>query len=317
MARPKRFLYENAVYHVTSRGNERHSIFWSDKDRVSFLRILGEAVHENRVLIHAWVLMPNHYHLLVETPEKNLPSFMAYLNGVYTLNFNKRHERVGHLFQGRYKSIHVAKDAYLQRLCRYIVLNPLKTKPRLAEHPADWRWSSYRATAGLTRTPDWLEVDWVLGQFSKNRRSAMKSYRSYVAEGMSRAEDFWEGKRRTLFLGGEDFLARMRGIAQEKDSLDMPKYQRLKARPGMEEILGKVARVFRVEVPDLRARRWKGNLAGNIAIYLLKGEHGYSLREIGRWFGIRASAIGNRWCKVKRSAADDPRLAGMIERCKM
>ena len=125
MARPLRIEYPGAVYHITSRGNARGMIFDDDHGMEKFLKVLGTVVKNHRWLCHAYCLMGNHYHLLIETPEANLSRGMRQLNGIYTQSFNRRHGRCGHLFQGRYKAILVEKEKYLLALCRYIVLNPL------------------------------------------------------------------------------------------------------------------------------------------------------------------------------------------------
>ena len=125
MARPLRLEYPGAVYHLTSRGNARQDIFAGDADREKFLSILAATVGRYKWLCHAYCLMDNHYHLLLETPDPNLSLGMRMLNGVYTQTFNRDHQRVGHVFQGRYKAVLVEKDAHLVELCRYIVLNPV------------------------------------------------------------------------------------------------------------------------------------------------------------------------------------------------
>ena len=164
MARPLRIEFPGALYHLTSRGNARSDIFVDDLDRQKFLDILSSVVYKHRWICHGYCLMGNHYHLLIETPEGNLCRGMRQLNGVYTQAFNRRHGRVGHLLQGRYKSILVEKESYLLELCRYIVLNPVKAE--MVNAPEDWAWSSYRATAGLTTAPEFLNTSWVLGQFA-------------------------------------------------------------------------------------------------------------------------------------------------------
>ena len=138
MTRPLRLEYAGALYHLTARGNAQAAIYLEDSDRHLFLELLGKEVKQQRWVCYAYCLMDNHYHLLIETPEANLVSGMRRLNGVYTQAFNRRHQRVGHVFQGRYKSILVDKDSYLQELCRYIVLNPVRlswhsVKPVTAE----------------------------------------------------------------------------------------------------------------------------------------------------------------------------------------
>ncbi len=146
MARPLRIEYPGAVYHITNRGNDKKDIFKDDQDRETFLKILALVNKRYHWLCHAYCLMDNHYHLMIETPDGNLSLGMRQLNGVYTQARNKRRNKTGHLFQGRYKAILIQKDTHLPEVCRYVVLNPVRAK--MVEKPEDWKWSSYRATAG-------------------------------------------------------------------------------------------------------------------------------------------------------------------------
>ena len=157
MARPLRVEYEGAVYHVTSRGNAREDIFLDNRDRSRFLEMLGDVVARYGWICHAYCLMTNHYHLLIETPEANLSRGMHLLNGVYTQWFNRRHKRVGHLLQGRFKAILVEKESHLLELARYIVLNPVRAK--MVRSVRDWPWDSYRATSDQSDVPEFLTVD--------------------------------------------------------------------------------------------------------------------------------------------------------------
>jgi len=141
MTRPVRIEFEGALYHVTSRGDRREDIYEDDSDRLQFLEVLGEVVETFNWVCHAYYQMGNHYHLAVETPDGNLSKGMRQLNGVYTQTSNRRHVRVGHLFQGRYKAILMDGDAYLLELTRYVVLNPVRA--RMVAGPGDWRRSSY------------------------------------------------------------------------------------------------------------------------------------------------------------------------------
>ena len=172
MARPLRLEFPGAVYHLTSRGNARQRIFFTDRDRELFLQTLSQVISRYSWICHAYCLMANHYHLLIETPKANLSLGMRQLNGLYTQSFNRQHRLVGHLFQGRFKAILVEKDSYLLELCRYIVLNPVRVK-RSGQIGA-WKWSSFRATVGSAAVPEFLTVDWVLGQFGKSRPTAQK-----------------------------------------------------------------------------------------------------------------------------------------------
>ncbi len=189
MSRPLRLEYAGAFWHVTARGNERREIFRSDDDRTEFLRILGRTVALYRWRLHAYVLMGNHYHLLLETPEPTLSRGMRQLNGLYTQGFNRRHRRVGHLFQGRFKAILVERDAHLLELARYVVLNPVRAG--LARSASSWPWSSYRATAGVEKAPAWLETAATLDAFGPGPARATARYREFVSEGRGSGYDPW------------------------------------------------------------------------------------------------------------------------------
>jgi len=170
MIRPLRIEYPGAVYHITTRGNARNDIFGDNGDRENFFDILSDTVKRYNWLCHAYCLMDTHYHILIETPEANLSLGMRQLNGVYTQRYNKKHKQVGHIFQGRYKAILVDKENYLLELCRYVVLNPVRAG--LVKLPEHWQWGSYQPTAGLSKVPEFLTVDWILGLFGTNRQDA-------------------------------------------------------------------------------------------------------------------------------------------------
>ncbi len=172
MARPLRIEFPGALYHVTSRGDRREAIFEDGEDRLLFLHTLAEVVDRFNWLCHAYCLMTNHYHLLVETPDGNLSKGMRHLNGVYTQATNRRHMRSGHLFQGRFKGIIVDKDGYLLELTRYVVLNPVRAG--MVRQPGKWQRSSYRAMIGETPAPAWLATDGILAQFAKRRITAQR-----------------------------------------------------------------------------------------------------------------------------------------------
>jgi putative transposase len=155
------------IYHVTARGNAQEAIFLDELDYVALLRLLSETVERYSWRCHSYCLLPNHYHLLLETPEPNLSRGMLLLNGSYARRFNGRHERVGHVFQGPYRAELVRRDEHLLEVCRYIALNPVRAG--LCDDPASWPWSSFRATAGLERHPPYLCVDWVRGLFGSAR----------------------------------------------------------------------------------------------------------------------------------------------------
>jgi REP element-mobilizing transposase RayT len=181
MSRPLRLELAGGVYHVTSRGDGQEDIYLSDADRLAWLDVFGQVCARFNWVCHAWCQMTNHYHLLIETPEANLSQGMRQLNGVYTQRFNRAHERVGHVFQGRYKAILVERDSYLLELARYVVLNPLRAG--MVRRLENWPWSSYLATCGQVASPEWLQTDWILAQFGRQRASAIRKYVEFVHEG--------------------------------------------------------------------------------------------------------------------------------------
>jgi len=272
MARPLRIEFEGGLYHITARGNGGSSVFLKDEDRERFLEILGSTVERFRWICHAYCLMDNHYHLLIETPEPNLSRGMQYLNGVYTQWSNRKHRRYGHLFQGRFKSIVVEKESHLLELARYIVLNPVRAG--LARSARDWRWSSYRATAGQTDVPDFLSTDWLLSQFGRSRRAATRAYRAFVKQG--RGVDVWEDGVSGVLMGSERFIQAMRPLLTDAvENLEYKKAERLAIRPTLDDLF--------VDVTDKPTR--------NQRIYEAVRRHGYRLKEVGDHLGLCYSTI--------------------------
>ena len=216
MTRPLRIEFDGAIYHVTSRGNAREPICITDTDRILFLDILKKTCERFNWLCHAYCLMDNHYHLVIETPDGNLSRGMRQLNGVYTQTFNKRHQRVGHVFQGRYKAILIEKESYLLQVSRYVVLNPVRAK--IVESPDEWKWSSYRGTAGIEKPHAVLTIDWILNQFNKHREKAKKNYKEFVKSGIGR-ESVWEGVRGQSLLGRESFVKELLNYVKGQEEI--------------------------------------------------------------------------------------------------
>lgn len=275
MARPLRIEFPGALYHVTTRGNARQDIFLDDEDRQRFLGVLAHVVSRFHLRLYAYCLMNNHFHLVVETPEANLSKAMRQLNGVYTQSFNRRHGRVGHVLQGRFKAIVVDRESYLLELCRYVVLNPVRV--RTTRKADTYPWSSYQATAGLVSVPPFLTVDWVLSQFGHQRAAAQRKYRAFVAEGIGYGSP-WEHVRGQVLLGSERFVERLAPELQDtRRSKEIPRQQRFAARPTL-------SRLFLARVRSNRARR-------NEVICRAHLEHGYSLSKIGHAVGLHYSTI--------------------------
>lgn len=272
MARPLRIEYPGAVYHVTSRGNARNDIFHIEQDRNDFLSVLSIVVKRYNWLCHAYCLMDNHYHLLMETPDGNLSQGMRQINGIYTQKYNWRHKKTGHVFEGRYKAIIVDKESYLLELCRYVVLNPVRAK--MVTKPEEWKWSSYPGTAGKVREPEYLTTDWVLGLFSRNKGEAQKLYRKFVASGIAGVSP-WNDLQGQILLGEEGFLEKHRDYLISKEKIkEIPRSQRLLNRPQLAEIFS-----------DGTANR------RNELIYAAHVQYGYKLKEIAENLGIHYTTV--------------------------
>jgi len=264
--------YPGALYHLTSRGNAREAIFLDDADRRRLLDTLSDVVARHRWVCHAYCLMENHYHLVIETPEGSLSRGMQLLNGVYTQWFNRRHQRTGHLFQGRFKAILVEKESYLLELARYVVLNPVRAG--MVQTPRDWPWSSYLATAGYIEPPLYLTVDWILSQFAPDRERAIRAYRRFVQEG--RGVRVWDDLQAGWLLGSTSFVDSLRPRIQEKPLT--PEYrqrERLATRPNLEELFA--------HVTDKATRDERIHQAVRV--------HQYTLNEVAAHVGLLYSTI--------------------------
>lgn len=274
MARPLRIEFAGAVYHVTSRGNERKDIFRDDEDRRLFMDILRRVNEKYNWLCHAYCLMDNHYHIAIETPDGNLSRGMRQLNGIYTQVFNKRHDRVGHIFQGRYKAIIIQKDSHLLEVCRYIVLNPVRAG--VVKWPGKWQWSSYRAMTGKSSVHPCLTTDWILGQFGERKISAVKSYVEFVAAGIGKNE-LWEQVKGQILLGQEDFASQFVVGGKEGDIKEIPRSQRHLSRLSLSKLF------------DGIKRQNKGQRNKRIieAVY----RHGYSQREVADFLNLHYSTV--------------------------
>jgi REP element-mobilizing transposase RayT len=277
MARPLRIEFPGAVYHVTSRGNARQNIFFDDVDRQVFLKVLGNVIGKYNWLCHAFCLLDNHYHILVETQDPNLSLGMRQLNGVYTQRVNIRHHRVGHLFQGRYKAILVEKNEHLLELCRYIVLNPVRAG--MVNEPRQWQWSSYTATAYAINSSDFLTVAWILGQFAKNTNEARKIYRKFVADGLLEQElSPWKKLVGQIVFGGSDFVADIQSrLSDAREIGEIPRAQRFPGRPTLGELF------LKQEKLDKTVR--------NKQIETAHMQYGYTLKEIADQLHIHYTTV--------------------------
>jgi putative transposase len=223
MTRPLRIEFPGALYHVTARGDQLNAIYRDDTDRYIWLELLGLVCARFHLVIHAYCQMTNHYHLMVETAEGNLAQGMRQLNGMYSQRVNRRHNLVGHVFQGRYKAVLVQKEAHLLELARYIVLNPVRAG-MVASH-AEWHWSSHHFMLDPAGKPGWLDTQWLLGQFGPSPDHAVEAYRQFVAAGAG-AQSPLRRIQYQLVLGDDNFASQHRGRQQHAALVDVAKTQR-------------------------------------------------------------------------------------------
>lgn len=294
MARPLRLEFPGALYHVMSRGNEKSIIYRDDEDRRTFLAILAAVIRKERWLLHSFCLLGNHYHLLLETPLGKLSHGMHALNAFYSQRFNRRHQRSGHLFEGRFKALLVEKQSHLLELHRYVVLNPVRAG--LAARPEDWTWSSYRATCGRARVPPWLEVKWTLAQFGRTHEAAVESYVRFV---LSAVETALPVVKRQIYVGSPEFVADMgRRLGHRTLDSEIPLVQQRPSPPTLDEIRSLVSSEWNVPVKALsRPRTSEPKVA---AIYLATQLTDVAKREIGEAFGVKRGRVSNVISEVER-----------------
>jgi len=269
MARPLRLEFDGALYHLTARGDRGEQIYVDDNDRQEFLRLLGKVCLRFDWAVYAYCLMSNHYHIVAETRTGNLAKGMRQLNGVYTQYHNRRHGRVGHVFQGRYKAMLVQKETYLLEVCRYVVLNPVRAG--MVADPADWLWSSYRAMVGRERSPAWLDVDWVLGQFGRRPTQAVERYTQFVRT-TSKIGKPWEHVRHQVLLGDEEFISRFKKGAKTGSPQEVPRSQRRALAQTLED--------FRKSADQRDEAMAQAYFSG-----------AYTMKEIGEFFGVHYMTV--------------------------
>ena len=328
MSRPLRIEYPGAWYHITSRGNERRDIFRDNKDRKRFLQVLEESIARFRVEVHCYVLMSNHFHLVLKTLEANLSRFMHRLNVTYTTCFNLRHRRVGHLYQGRFKAIVVEADEYLKELSRYLHLNPVRLKKhkelpieKKAKILKEYQWSSLRGYMGLVKRDGYVTYADVLGYMGGDTREGQRRYGAFVLSGLSRemknplaearagavlgTESFAEWARKT-FIDGQEWVRR-----------EQPQVRLLERMMPVSEIAQVVAKEYGVAPEELMNARSRHREARQVLIeisYRLNVS-GRSLQKIGDELGgISGAAVMNSHVRLQEKMLRDRTLGRCLER---
>ncbi len=285
MSRPLRIEYPGAWYHVMNRGRRREDVFPLSSDYDAFLQIIRETVDAWGLKVSAYSLLPNHYHLLVQTPEGNISRCMRHINGVYTQRFNRSHEMDGQLFRGRYKAVLVEDDSHLLEVMRYIHRNPLRAG--LVECLDDYPWSSHLGYLSLAKRWNWLHRDFLLTMLSTEKRRWKSAYIDFVAQGEPEAiTSFYAMKKLPSLLGGDKFSEWIKekyyhlGLQRE-----VPEAQILALTP--QEIIVQVCSYFNLdEATLLKSRRGVENVPRDMAIYLSRRYCRKTLTEIGEHFGL-------------------------------
>ncbi|MHB0971793.1 MAG: transposase, partial [Thermoanaerobaculia bacterium] len=241
-------------------------------------------------------LMTNHFHIVLQTPSPNLAQGMQWLNSVYAAYYNRRHGKKGHLFGERYKAIHVQSEKYLQRVTRYVALNPVAAK--IVAAPEDYPWSTYRATAGLEPAPEWLSIEPLVPYFGEPA-TWRANYIAFVHEGIGTPDPIWRGLRRGIFLGAEDWLETMRQkIAPQLRKSDIPHDQRAAGRPPMRRIVNRLAAALNVHATDIRRRG---------------GDR--EIREIAAWLGVYEGRRRLRVIAQTLELRSRSRVTQLVKRC--
>ncbi len=308
MARQLRIEYEGAFYHITSRGNQREQIFWDNRDKERFKEIIKRTKERYGYLLHAYVLMDNHYHLLMETPHANIKQIMQNINTSYTVYANKRHKRFGHLFQGRYKAFIVDKESYLMELSRYIHLNPVRAG--MVKAAGEYRWSSYREYMN-GKEKQTTDTEDTLYMFSKVRHEAIRKYEEFVSSGIAKESPL--GKAVGGVLGNESFTEKV--FAYLKGSLDkteIPDIKKIESKHGIEEVIRRIANYYGLKEEELYKRKKAAARSRKIAIYLCKILSGKKNRDVGTAFGISTQAVTNAVKAVEKAKEKDKKVVKEI-----
>ena len=312
MARPLRVEYKGAFYHVTARGNERKRIFFKESDYKKFKDYLVQAQDKHDYFLHCYMLMTNHFHLLIETPNGNLRKIMHFINGSYTDYINRRRRRSGHLFQGRYKAILIDKDNYLMELSRYVHLNPVRAQ--MVERPEDYPHSSYRSYI-LKRKEELVYRDLILSMVSRGDGNSLKEYKAFVERGIhGEFEDPFENVYGGMILGGKGFIRNVLdkvkfGYIQNQETSHR---RDLHTAYAVDQIIDIVASEFKIMPKDVIKNRGEFR---NIAIYLSKKFTSISNKQIGDFFGgLSYSAVSKVNQRFAEKLKQDKRLRRKVDK---
>jgi len=314
MSRPLRVEYPNACYHVINRGNRQDQVFFSDADYTLFLDKLAEYANLYDVIIYAYCLLPNHYHLFLKTRNANLGKFMQSFNTSFTLSMNNKYKKSGHLFQGRYKAQLVESELYKNKLSRYIALNPVKLKslentplPEQKELLRNYKWSSFRIYLGIERKPDYLNRSFILSSWGKSSDEKIKNYRRYIEEGLlsDNGEELSPNEISNI-IGSDSFKDRiikkyLRKDHKDIDGREQPELVKINA-VSVDKVINCVAKSLNIKNhTKITLRKGCNRNARIIAMYLAVKycKRINTLAEIGSFFGVGINGISSNTKKCK------------------
>jgi putative transposase len=290
MARPLRIEFENALYHITARGFEKKTIFQNVSDRKKFLYYLKENLERYNVILYAYVLMDNHYHLLIETLLPNLNRFMHDLNTSYSVYYNRHINRVGPLFQGRYKSFLVDKESYLLELSRYIHLNPMRSG--YVATAEKYPWSSYQTYLGLNKV-EWINWQWIRDRFGNH---PFVKYRRFVIDGLRGSHPF-KNLIAGSILGSKSFVDDVKEKLSKRDwQTEVPSLKKLKSYT-LDEIIEKIAEYFQVDKREILKRR-RNYIPRKVALYLARKYTSEGIERIGKKFDISYTTVSKAMARI-------------------
>ena len=305
MSRPLRIEYPDAWYHVMNRGRRREKIFSSPEDYQAFIKVLQEAAGLWNFKIAAYCLMPNHYHLLVQTPDGNLARAMRHINGIYTQRFNRRRKTEGQLFRGRYKAVLIEADSHLLEVLRYIHRNPLRA--RLAKELNDFPWSSHPGYLSSAGQWAWLHKDFLLSMLSNGKGGRLAAYRAFVSlDDTAETAKFYGLKKLPSVFGGDGFKDWLKERFQDLRFKEEIPESRVLA-PAVATIIAATCTHFKISPEQLnRSRRGQENQPRDIALFLVRTLTRKTMREIGMHFGIgNSSSVGSVIARMNERIGSD------------
>lgn len=314
MARPLRIEFPDSFYHITARGNNKQKIFLSNGDRYFFLKQLENLYQRVSIIIHAYCLMPNHYHLEITPPPKTLSRSIQWLNQIYATYFNQKYKRVGHLFQGRFKSILIETETHLTRLTKYIHLNPVKKD--IVTDPTKYTWSSCQAYLGLIAKPSWLDITTTLNNFGNSLEKQRIEYKKFLTD--IDTDNPMVNIKFSSILGSEKYIEQVRKKLNDlPDNYEISNLFTAKKKIQITEIINHVTAHYKIEKNEALKRDSKKNYIRDIIIYLSRKYTNDTYVKIGRYFhNIKPSALSIAYKRIENRINKDNKLKSEIEQIK-